>query len=125
MFTDLIQYPIEHPRLVWEAKQVLRDIDGVPHIFLRIKLSGTIFRLRALPAQVAVGGQKSQFIELSEDRQVLRAYFDRPVPLGYKVLFGYGNEHVLRFPIPITEDHILKLDKNRLPEGTKNLERFF
>ncbi|MHC4750502.1 MAG: hypothetical protein ACYTFW_11570 [Planctomycetota bacterium] len=125
MFRDLIKYPIENDRLKWEAKHVLKDLWGKPHLMLRIKLTGTRFQERALEPLVTVGKARSLFVEISEDGLAAYAYFDKPVPSRASIEFGYGQGPLLRFKGNVTSKAIIILDPKRFSKGTKNVDRFF
>jgi len=125
MFTDLIKYPIKNDRLKWEAKYVIKDLWGKPHLLLRLKLTGTRYQERALEPIVTIGEARSLFVEIAEDGLAAYAYFDHPVPSRAAVEFGYGHGPLLRFGGYVTSKAIKTLDPELLPEGTVNVERFF
>lgn len=119
MFTDLIQFPIQSERLQWEARQVMRDLDYIPHLLLRLKLTGTHFPQRALEPFVKVGEVRSRFVTISDDGLNANAYFDQSLTQGCKVEFGYGQDILLRFPRSFNWEVVRLLDPNRLPIDTK------
>lgn len=125
MFTDLIKYPIEHDRLKWEAKYVIKSLWGKPHLLLRLKLTGTRFQERALEPIVTIGASRSLFVEIADDGLAACAYFDHPVPSRATVEFGYGHGPLLRFAGYVTPKVIKTLDPKLLPRGTVNVEKFF
>lgn len=124
MFRNLIEFPIESERLNWEARQVVRDLYNEPHLFLRLKLTGTHFPQRAIEPFVLVGEVLSQFVLISEDGLSAHAYFDRWPPERGVVEFGYGKKVFLRFPHRFSSESAEFLDLNLIPEGTKNIENF-
>lgn len=125
MFRDLITFPIEHPRLAWEARQALRDFKGKPHLFLRLRLTGAQFPHRALEPFVQIGRTRSVFVEIAADELSARAYFDQLPPGDTIVEFGYEDEALLRFPRRFVRSDATRLDRRRLPRGTANIDRFF
>lgn len=126
MFTDLIDYPIETDRVDHETRQVLRDLDGTPHLFTRVKLTGTEFPHRALEPYVRVGDVESRFVEIDDDGTAARAYFDRPLPQGGTIEFGYDVEPpLLRLRGDVDPRATVTLDPERLPDGTRFVDRFF
>jgi hypothetical protein len=125
MFRDLIDFPIESNRLHWEARLVVRDIDQEPHLFLRLKLTGTYFPQRAQIPFVAVGKVRARLIIIPEDGLSVRAYFDEPLPLGGKIVFGYGPNALLRFSEPFNQEEVSMLDAKRLPTNIQNINRFY
>lgn len=125
MFSDLIKFPIESVNLNWEARQVVHDLFGEPHMLMRLKLTGTQFTPRALEAFVTVGKVRSLFVIFAEDELSASAYFDRPLPEGGTVEFGYEHEVLLRFPGEFRADAFERLDVTRLPKNTRLVDRFF
>jgi len=125
MFIDLVKFPIESERLQWNVRQVLRDLYQEPHLLMRLKLTGTHFPQRALEPFVTVGKIHSRFVEIADDGLSACAYFDKPLPHEGRIEFGYGKETLLRFPKPFDHEAVELLDPERLPENTRNVERFF
>jgi|ERR1700736_2134925 len=120
MFSDLIEYPIESPKLRWEARQVVRDLHHQPHVLLRLKLTGTHFPQRALEPWVQVGRVRSRFVQIAPDGLSATAYFDR-LPRGGAVELGYGPDVYLRFSQPFVAEPVHALDVKRLPANVKLL----
>ncbi|HFD88183.1 MAG TPA: hypothetical protein ENJ35_10990 [Gammaproteobacteria bacterium] len=128
MLRDLIEFPVVTDKVIWEARQVLRDMGEKPkpHILLRIKLSGTYFEQRALEPYVSVGKVRSLFVEISEDGLTASAYFDKPLPTEGMIEFGYGNEAMFRLKSPFDPDNVRVLDPKFLrKKNVMFLERFF
>jgi hypothetical protein len=53
--------------LDWDGLEVLRDLDGEPHLLTRVQLSGGHFPHRALEPFLLVGKVRSRIVEVSED----------------------------------------------------------
>lgn len=47
------------------------------------------------------------------------AYFDRPLPDGEAVAFGYGRSILFKFPDGFRTSVVRRLDRTRLPEATR------
>ncbi len=124
MFMDLIDFPIESNHLRWEACLVVRDLNEEPHLFMRLKLTGTHFQERALEPFVVVGKTRSRFVTISDDGLTARAYFDVQLPQGGRVEFGYGTDLLLRFPRAFDREEAALLDAKRLPSQTHFMDRF-
>lgn len=103
----------------WSAKEVVRDLHGVPHLLLRISLEGPAFPHRAGRPFVRVGGVESRLVLIGEDSLVARGYFDRLPPEGGAVEFGYGRRVLFRFPRPFRASRAARLDRAKLPEATR------
>ena len=89
MYYDLIKFPLEHENLKWEAREALLDVNDVPHLFLRIKLTGTEFPLIAQIPQVWVGKTFAKHVLITEDHRTVCAYFDTPPTEGEEIYFGH------------------------------------
>ena len=116
MYYDLMKFPLEHDKLKWEARESLLDVNGVPHLFLRIKLTGTEFPLVAQVPQAWVGKTFAKHVLITEDRRTVRAYFDSPPPEGGEIYFGHLGKAELRFG-PFRTATLVKLDRSRLPKN--------
>jgi hypothetical protein len=117
MYFDLIKFPLEHENLRWEAGEAVLDIHGRPHLFVRIKLTGTAFPMIAQIPQVWIGKVFARHVRIDEDRQTIRAYFDEPLPRDGDIYFGHLGTAELRFgrfdPVAVAT-----LDRARLPNDT-------
>jgi hypothetical protein len=122
MFIDLIEFPIVSGRLQWDAREVVQDLFGRPHLLLRIRLVGTHFPHRALEPFLRVGGVVSRFAQISDDGLSVSGYFDRPVENGRPVEFGYGAQVLLRTGRPFSQERAPRLDRGRLPTGVRLFE---
>jgi hypothetical protein len=115
MYEDLLRFPIEHERLRWDAREVVRELADGPHLFVRLTLTGTRFALRALEPQVWVGMSYARFVDIAEDGLTVRAYFDETPPPG-TVYFGYAQRPELAFG-DFEPERVPRLDRTRLPRG--------
>ena len=125
MFTDLIEFPIESQKLKWESKVVVREITEGPRLYIRLKLTGTRFPLFNTIPFVRVGRAVTHFIDIAEDGLSANAYFDQALPESGVVEFGYDNQTLLRFPLRYSEEGVLRLDQERLPEKLRYQDRLF
>jgi hypothetical protein len=102
----------------WEAKEVVRDLSGRPHLFVRLTLSGFRLDERALEPIVRVGGRVARFTRSGFPEPVLHAYFDETLPEGEPIDFGFEDAGILhRFPARFTEMEVTRLDRGRLPKN--------
>ena len=115
MYDDLIIYPIAHKNLRWKSKEVIIDIDGIPHLFQMLTLTGTQFPIRALESRVWVGDVFARHVLTSEDGLIVRAYFDTALPEA-DIFFGYPGQAELCFG-KYHPDKLIKLGRSRLPPG--------
>jgi hypothetical protein len=114
MYFDLIQFPIRHENLRWEAREALLDVDGRSNLFLRIKLTGTKFPERAQIPHVWVGDAHARIVLIDEDRLAVRAYFEHPLPKSGHLYFGHAGHAELDFGEYQPKRHRL-LDRKLLP----------
>src|SRR5215211_7024596 len=115
MYHDLVRFPIRHEALRWEAREALLDIDGRPHLFLRIKLTGTEFPVRAQIPQVWIGDVFARIVLIDEDRRSARAYFEKPLPRQGEMYFGHVGHAELDFG-RYEPKRAHRLDRARLPQ---------
>jgi hypothetical protein len=116
MYYDLIKFPLEHENLKWEARESLLDINGVPQLFLRVKLTGTEFPLVAQIPQVWIGKTFAKHVLITDDRRTVRAYFDSLPPEGGEIYFGHLGKAELRFGL-FRPSALVRLDRSRLPKN--------
>jgi hypothetical protein len=115
---------IESPRLEWEARQVLRDRHGMPHMFIRLRLKGGHFPRRGVAPFARVGDTTSAFVEIARDEESACAYFDCPLDDDVDVEFGFGRDVILRFGRAFRRMDVSVLDQRFVPKHTRNLDRF-
>jgi hypothetical protein len=82
--------------LSWEAKEVVRDLNGRPHLFVRLTLRGFRPDERALEPIVRVGNRVARITRSGLPEPVLYAYFDEALPEGEPIDFGFESSGVRR-----------------------------
>jgi len=108
------------PRMQWEAKEVVRDVAGRPHLMIRVRLTGPVFPERALEPVVRIGAIKARMVEIEKPGNAARAYFDRRPPDEGVIEYGYDDDDVwYRFPRRFTYAGMPQLDRERLPADTR------
>ncbi|HEX7317491.1 MAG TPA: hypothetical protein VF297_26560 [Pyrinomonadaceae bacterium] len=125
MFTDLIEFPIESPKLKWEAKVVVREINEGPRLYVRLKLTGTRFPIFNTIPFVRIGRTVTHHVDIADDGLSANAYFAQAPPEGGVVEFGYDVETMLRFPRRYSGDAVTRLDQQRLPKALQYQDRLF
>jgi hypothetical protein len=125
MFTDLIQFPIESPKLRWESKVVVREINEGPRLYIRLRLSGTRFPLFNTIPFVRIGKTVTHYVDIADDGLSANAYFEHALPEDGVVEFGYDVQTLLRFPQRYTGNVVTRLDQKRLPKSLQYQERLF
>lgn len=116
MYYNLIKFPLEHETLKWEAREVMLDVNGRPHLFVMIKLTGTEFPVIAQIPQVWVGEVHAKYVRIDENRRIVRAYFDVPPPEGGTIYFGHLGKAELSFR-QFNPTIMVRLDRSRLPKN--------
>lgn len=82
---------------VWQAEEVIRELDKKPHLLMRIEIIGPYFPHRAAEPFVRIidsqgnNTTESWFAEISEDNRRLLGYFTNKFPSSGRIEFGYGN----------------------------------
>jgi hypothetical protein len=125
MFQNLITYPIESPLLKWESKIVVLDHDREAGLYLRVKLTGTVFPILNSIPFVQLGKVKARFVKIADDGLSVKAYFDSALPRSGTFEFGYDDQALLRFPDPYRSGLVTRLDNSRLPRHLRYQEKFF
>jgi hypothetical protein len=114
---DIIRPPDPRHTVRGELREAVRDLQGEPHLFLRLKLMGWHFPGRARLPFVLVGDVLSRFVVIAPDGLSATAYFDRPLPPAERVSFGYGRIVAWDFDVAIEPEAVERLDRERLPAG--------
>jgi hypothetical protein len=125
MFTDLIQFPIESPKLKWESKVVVREINSGLRLYIRLRLSGTRFPLFNTVPFVRIGKTVTHYINIADNGLSANAYFEQALPEGGVVEFGYDVQTLLRFPQRYTGSVVTRLDQKLLPKSLQYQDRLF
>lgn len=97
-----------------EAREVVRDLFEVPHLLVRLTITGPYFPHRAEEPFVAVGRVRSKFVNISEDGLRADAYFDKPLPKAGRVVFGHRDTIELIVPGRLQAADVVRLDHKRL-----------
>ena len=112
-------HPGRKETISWEVTEVVHEIDGQPHLMLRLELAGVFFPARALRPFMRVGRVLSRFARTDPDGLRAFGYFDQPLPERGTIVFGYGERVILQVHDDYVH-HVLKpLDRGRLPKGIR------
>jgi hypothetical protein len=114
---ELIRLPDPKVNVRAEVREVLKDVNGRPHVFARINLTGWHFPHRAQEPFMVVGKVVSQRVIISRDGLSAQGYFDEPLPKAKTLSFGYGNVIHWDFSLAIDPKKMTRLDRHRLPPG--------
>jgi hypothetical protein len=104
-----------------QAREVVRILDDLPHLLIRVEVSGEYFPHRALHpfVMVKVGEQeyfKDLFTEVSPDNQKLIGYLPVNLPANGAIVFGYGNEIWGTVPEEFEAASVARLERKKLPK---------
>jgi hypothetical protein len=113
---DIIRLPDPRENVEIDLREVVRDVDGRPQVFLRIKLAGYHFPHRSSEPFLLVGDVVSRFVVIDRDETTARAYFDRMLPRVNQISFGYGNRIGVDFDFAVGDAQLERLDRGRLPK---------
>jgi len=114
--TEFIRLPDPRDEVRIEAKEVVRDLFGKPHVFLRIRLTGWHFPHRAQEPVALVGEVVSRMVLIDQDELTANCYFDHDLPRAEIVSFGYGKTILWDFNLPEGVFAIPRLERSRLPK---------
>ena len=103
------------------AKEVVRVLDDLPHLLVRMEVSGEYFPHRAPHpfVMIKVGEEeyfKDLFTEVSPDNQKLLGYLPINIPSKGVIVFGYGNEIWGTVPGEFDTVSVIRLDREKLPK---------
>jgi hypothetical protein len=118
------------PEYQAEAKEVVRVLNDLPHLLVRVEVRGETFPHRAAPAFVMIQmGEKEYFrdlfTEVSPDNQKLIGYLPVDLPSGGSIVFGYGDEIWGTIPGEFNAEAVTRLDRARLPDNIVVVDREF
>ena len=108
----------------WEGRQILRDVAGHPHLLLRLRLVWGFFPRREGIPFVRIGRTRATRVEIAEDEESVRAYFDRLPADGAAIEFGFGRLVRYQLRRRFRREEVSELDRRLIPAGTANLDRF-
>jgi hypothetical protein len=113
--------PNRSAELSWGAREVVREIDDLPHLLVRVDVRGPYFPHRAREASVRIVADKGQdmtcwFADIADDGRRLLGYFPTDLPDRGVVEFGYGSETIGSLPVEFDARAVTRLDRDRLPE---------
>jgi hypothetical protein len=103
------------------AREVVRELDDLPHLLVRIEVSGEYFPHRAAHpfVMIKVGEEqyfKDMFTEVSADNQKLIGYLPINIPSKGDIVFGYGDEIWGSVPSKFDTESVIRLDREKLPK---------
>lgn len=103
------------------AREVVRVLDDLPHLLVRMEVSGEYFPHRAPHpfVMIKVGEEeyfKDLFTEVSPDNQRLLGYLPINIPSKGVIAFGYGDEIWGTVPGKFDTASVTRLDRKRLPK---------
>jgi hypothetical protein len=120
---DLIRLPDPRADVRIAVREVVRDVFGRPHVFVRVRLTGWRFPHRAAEPFLVVGDVVSRMVYIDADGLSASAYFDQPIPAARRVSFGYGRTIHWDFDLPVEPRRMERLDRARLPPDTHDLQQ--
>ena len=112
--SELIRLPDPRKDVRVEVREVVRDVHGKPHIFIRVRLTGWRFAGRAPEAFMLIGDVVSRKVIIDPNGLGANGYFDKPLPEANQVSFGYGKVIQWDFDLEISPTKIKRLDRARL-----------
>jgi hypothetical protein len=103
------------------SKEVVRVLDGLPHLLVRIEVSGEYFPHRAPHPFVMIRTGREKYFrdlltEVSPDNQKLVGYLPVNLPMRGSIVFGYGDEIWGTVPLEFNADSVTRLDRKKLPK---------
>ena len=118
------------PKYKAVAREVVRVLDGLPHLLIRMEVSGEYFPQRAPHpfVMIKIGVEeyfKDLFTEISSENQKLIGYLPTNIPSKGVIVFGYGDEIWGTVPGEFQTTSVARLDRKRLPKNTVVVDESF
>ncbi len=120
--SQIIRMPDPRENITIELREVVRDLDGRPHVLIRVRLSGWHFPERAPEPFLVIGKIVSRFVLIGPEGTIADAYFNVRLPAAKGVSFGYGHVISWDFDVKVDPTKIIPLDRKRLPKRFVDLE---
>lgn len=111
---ELIRLPDPRKDVRVGVREVVRDVFGKPHVFIRVRLTGWRFPGRAPEPFMLIGDVVSRKVIIDQNGLGANGYFDKPLPRVDRVSFGYGKVIRWDFDLPIGPNDVIRLDRARL-----------
>jgi hypothetical protein len=107
------------PKLTWQAREVVREVDHRPHLVVRLLVDRGDFPQRALvPFLHIIDGKKviarAWFTEITDDLRGLVGYFVTDLPGEGIIEYGYDDQVLGRVRAKFNARSIKRLDRKRL-----------
>jgi hypothetical protein len=113
-FREIVRAPDPYRAVRADLREVVAEVEGKPHLYHRLQLSGWHFEARAEEPFMLVGRVVSRRVIITPDGLVASGYFAGPIPQAKLVSFGYGRTIAWDFPLALRPDRIRRLDRVRL-----------
>jgi len=120
---EVVRLPDPRSAVKLTAREVVRDTDDRPQVFVRLRLSGWHFPQRAPEPFMVVGKEVSNFVLIGPDGLSADGYFDVMPPPARLVSFGYGKIVSWDFRLAFDPRRVGRLARTRLPSGFIDLRR--
>jgi hypothetical protein len=101
---------------IWQAREVVRDLDGELHLLVRLQLSRVQLGHRELPPFMLVGGLPARLVFIDGNGRRAVGYFEQDPPDHGDIVFGYGTD-VASILGEYRANDLVRLERDRLPEG--------
>jgi hypothetical protein len=118
---DIIRLPDPKRDVRADVREVVRDVNGKPQTFIRVRLTGYYFPEGAREYALLIGDAVSRFSRVGPKGLSLSAYFDRPLPPARTITLVYGRVVMADFNLSVSMTALARLDRQRLPEGIVDL----
>jgi hypothetical protein len=118
---EIIRLPDPRKQVRAQLREVIHDVQDKPARFIRVRLSGWHFPLRAPEPFMVIGDAVSRFVRISPDGLIADGYFTNQPPTARTVEFGYGKVVSWAFPVAIQPRQIQRLDRAALPGSMQRL----
>lgn len=108
------------PEYKAQSQEVVRVINGYPHLLVRIVIKGDHFPFRSVDPLIRISTKKEKYLcnifaEIAPDNSYISGYF--PVNMYDGVIeFGYEDELWGTIPGDFNTESVTRLDRKKLPK---------
>lgn len=114
---EIVRLPDPRKDVQAGVREVIHDLAGQPHLFVRVRLNGWHFPERAPEPFMVIGKAVSRFVIIGQGGAVADGYFDVRPSASKVISFGYGNIISWDFDTKVDFKKITHLDRKHLAKN--------
>ncbi len=103
----------------WSAREVVLDLFDVPHLMMRLTITGARVQVPSPNQVVTIGPLRSRMVRVANEGMRVDAYFDIDCAADGEIRLQMDGQTMLIVPDAFVAGNVQPLDRSRLPEGTR------